>query len=62
MHDISAYAISIDHTFRMAKKAKLAGKAETRQSSHAGMFSVINEDSEIIAWVGSSMQYTDPLD
>lgn len=35
-------------------KAKMAGKDETRQSSLAGMFSVINENTEIIAWVWHS--------
>lgn len=43
--------MSIDHTFRVAKKAKLANTLGSRQNALAGMFSVINEDTEIIAWV-----------
>jgi hypothetical protein len=52
----SGDCISLDNTFRSAKKATVAENKKTRVNlMKGGLLSVINERNEILAWVRTSI-------
>ena len=51
-HAITGQCLSLDNTFRVAKKATVIDNQKARsQVMKGGILSVINENNEILSWV-----------
>jgi hypothetical protein len=55
---LTGQCLSLDNTFRVAKKATIADQQKARtQVMKGGILSIINENNEILAWVRHSVQH-----